>query len=84
MFGSSPPRKVFSKKNAIQIRSKSTGEQPRRSQSQQSRFATSLKSHPRTDVPPRIHSTPAEHLSQGEHLWEIAPVCQKSFKRLKL
>ena len=28
--------------------------------SQQSRFATLLKSHPRTDVPPRIRSTPAE------------------------
>ena len=40
---------------------------------QQSRFATLLKSHP------RIQSTLAEHL--GEHLWETAPVCQKSFKR---
>ena len=48
--------------------------------SQQSRFATLLKSHPHTDAPPRIQSTPAEHLSVGEHLWETARVCQKSFK----
>ena len=53
-------------------------------QSQQSRFATLLKSHPRTDVPPRIQSTPAEHLSLREHLWETALVCQNSFKRYKL
>ena len=51
--------------------------------SQQSRFATLLKSHPRTDVPPRIRSTPTEHLSTGEHLWGTASVCQKSFKSFK-
>ena len=28
---------------------------------QQSRFATLLKSHPRTDAPAKIRSTPAEH-----------------------
>ena len=52
--------------------------------SQQSRFATLLKSHPHTDVPPKIQSTPVEHLSLGEHLWETARVCQKSFKKYKL
>ena len=52
--------------------------------SQQSRFAALLKSHPRTDAPPRIQSTTTEHLSPGEHLWETAPVCLKSFKKYKL
>ena len=52
--------------------------------SQQGRFATLLKSHPSIDAPLRIQSTPAEHLSLGEHLWETAPVCQKSFKKYKL
>ena len=46
------------------------------------RFATLLKSHPRTDAPPRIQSTPAEHLSLGQHFWETAPVCQKNFEKL--
>ena len=40
--------------------------------------------HARTDAPPRIHSTPAEHLSPGKHIWGTASVCQKSFQRLKL
>ena len=31
-----------------------------KARSQQTHFATLLKSHPRTDVPPRIRSTPAE------------------------
>ena len=74
MFSSSPPE-VLSKKDAVQIRSKPTGE---------SRFTTLLKSHPRTDAPPRIQSTPAEYLSPGEPLWKTAPVYQKNFKRHKL
>ena len=36
-------------------------------QSQQSRFATLLKSNPRTDVPLKISNTPTEHPSPGEH-----------------
>ena len=52
--------------------------------SQQSHFATLLKSHPRTDTPPKIRSTSAEHLPLGEHLWGTASACQKTFKRLKL
>ena len=52
--------------------------------SQQSPFSTLLKSHPCADTPPRMHITPAKPLSPGEKLWEIAPVCQNSFKRPKL
>ena len=37
--------------------------------SQQSCFATLLKSHPRTDMPPKIHSTSTEHPPPGEDLW---------------
>ena len=77
MFRSSPPE-VFSKKDAAQIRSKPTGEQPRRS------AISKARSHPHTDAPPRIQSTPAEHLSLGDHLWETARVCQNSFKKYKL
>ena len=40
-------------------------------QSQRSRFATLLKSHPRTDAPPRIRSTLPEYLSLREHLWGL-------------
>ena len=43
--------------------------------SQQSRFATLLKSHPRTDTPPKILSTFAEHPPPGEHLWGTASTC---------
>ena len=49
--------------------------------SQQSHFATLLKSHPRTDTPPKIRSTSAEHPPLGEHLWETL---EGNFKRLKL
>ena len=80
MFRSSPPE-VFSKKDAVANPQENNRAE---AQSQQSRFGTLLKLHPRTDAPPGIHSTPAEHHSPGEHLWETAPVCQKSFKRLKL
>ena len=51
--------------------------------SQQSCSATLLKSHPCTDMPQKIYSTPAEH-PPGEHLWKTASACQKNFKRLKL
>ena len=51
---------------------------------QQSRFATLLKSHPHTDMRPKICSTSAEHPPLGEHLWGTASACQKNFKRLKL
>ena len=51
--------------------------------SQQSRFATLLKSHPRTDVPPENPQHTRRNLSPGEHLWGTASVCQKSFKSFK-
>ena len=35
-------------------------------QSQQSRFATLLKSHPRTDMLPKFRGTHAEHSPSGE------------------
>ena len=44
-------------------------------QSQQSLFATLLKSHPRTYMPPKIRSTPAEHPFQKQHLWRNFSVC---------
>ena len=53
-------------------------------QSQQSRLATLLKSHPRTDTPPKIPSTSAEQPPPGEHLWGTASACQKNFKKLRL
>ena len=74
MFRRTPPE-VFFKKYTPQTR---------RKRSQQSHFATLLKSDSCTDAPARIRSTPAEQLFPGEHLWETASVCQKSFKRFKL
>ena len=53
-------------------------------QPQQIRFATLLKSHPRTGTPSKIRSTSAEHPSPGEHIWGTASACQKNFKRLDL
>ena len=53
-------------------------------QSQQSRSATLLKSHSRTDTPPKIRSTSAEHPPPEELLWGTASARQKNFKILKL
>ena len=52
--------------------------------SQQSRFATLLKSHPRTDKSSKIRSTSAEHAYPGENQRETASACKKNFKRLKI
>ena len=49
---------------------------------QQNRFATLLKSHPRTETPQKICSTSAEHPSPGEHFWGTASACQNNFKYL--
>ena len=51
--------------------------------SQQSRFATLLKPHPRTDTPPKIRSTSADHLPPGVNLWGTASACQNNFKIMK-
>ena len=55
-----------------------------KAQSQQSCFATLLKSHPHTDMSLKIRSTSAEHPSPGEHLWGTASACQKNFEILEL
>ena len=47
---------------------------------QQSRFATLLKLHPRTDTPPKIYCTSAEHPILGEQIWRTASAFQKNFK----
>ena len=52
--------------------------------SQQSCFATLLKSHPRTDTPQKIRSTSPEHPLSGEHFWGTASACQKNLKDLNL
>ena len=83
MFRSSP-QEVFSKKTLHKYEANPQENNCVEARSQQSRFATLSKSHPHTDAPPRIQNTPAEHLSLGEHLWETARVCQKSFKKYKL
>ena len=70
--------------NRIRIYSKSKAKQPCRNAIQKSCISTSLKSHPRTDAPPKIHSIPVEPPSPEENLWGTASVCRKSFKRLKL
>ena len=82
MFRSSPPE-VFSWM-LYKYEANPQEDNPAEAQSQQSHFATLLKSHPCTDVPQRIHSTLAKQLSPGEHLWETLSVCQKKFIRLKL
>ena len=81
MFRSNPP-KVFSKKSAVKIRREPKVNNRAEARYQKIGFATLLKSHPCTDVPRRIHRTPAKHLFLGEHLWETVVVFQKSFERL--
>ena len=48
------------------------------------RFATLLKSHSRTDRPPKISSACTEHLPLGEHLRGTVSACRKKFKRFNL
>ena len=80
MFRSSPPE-VFSNKDTVQIRSKPTGEQTRRSATPAKPLCNFIAITPMHGCTPRIHITPAKHPSPGEHFWETAPVCQNSFKR---
>ena len=82
MFRSSPPE-VFSNKDTVQIRSEPTGEQTRRSAIPTKPLCNLIEITSMHGCAPRIHITPAKHLSAGEDFWETAPVCQKSFKRLK-
>ena len=83
MFRSSPPE-VFSNKDTVQIRSEPTGEQTRRSAIPTKPLCNFIEMTLMHEcAPENPHHTP-KHLSPGEHLWETAPVCQNSFKRLKL
>ena len=83
MFRSSPSE-VFSNKDTVQIRSEPTGEQTRRSAIPTKPLCNFIEITPMHGCAPKVHITPAKHLSPGEHLWETAPVCQNSFKRLRL
>ena len=83
MFRSSPPE-VFSKKDAVQILSKPTGEQPRRSAISTKPLCNFIEIAPTHRCVLENPKYTSEYLSLGEHLWETAPVCQKSFKRHKL
>ena len=49
-------------------------------QLQQSHFATLLKSHPHTNMPPKICSTSAEHPPPGENPWRTASACKRISK----
>ena len=84
LFRSSPPE-VFCKKDALQTRSKPTGEQQCRSAISTKLLCSFIKiTHPHTDTHPKIRSTLAEHPPPGEHLWGTASAYQKNFKRVKL
>ena len=83
MFRSSPPE-VLSNKDTVQIRSEPTEEQTRRSAIPTKPLSNFIEITPMHECAPRIHITSAKHLFPVEHLWEIAPVGQNSFKRLKL
>ena len=78
MFRSSPPE-VFSKKTLHKYEANPQENNRLEARSQQSRFATLSKSHPRTDAPPRIQNAPAEHLSLGEHLLGDCSCMSKEF-----
>ena len=60
MFRSSPPE-VFSRKMLCKHEAHPGESKRAEARSQQSRFATLLKSHPRTYAPPKICSTSAGH-----------------------
>ena len=79
MFRSSPSE-VFSKKGLCKHEANPQENNDAEARSQQSRFATLLKSHPRTDKPPKICSTSTEHPPLGEQLWGTASTCQKNLK----
>ena len=83
MFRSSPSD-VFSNKGSVQIRSEPIGEQTRRSAIPKKPLCNFTEITPMHGCAPKIHITPGKHLSPGEHFWKTAPLCQNSFKRLKL
>ena len=83
MFTSSPPEVFSNKKTVYKYEANPQENKRAETRSQQSRFATLLKSHSCTNALPKIHIIPAKYHSPGEHLWETAPVCQNSYKSLK-
>ena len=74
------PREVFSNKDTVQIQREPTGEQTRRSVILTKPLCNFIEIKSMHGCAPRIHTTPAKHVSPGE----TGPVCQNSFKRLKL
>ena len=83
MFRSSPPV-VFSNKDTVQIRRESTGEQMSRSAIAAKSLCNFIEITPMHEYAPENSYHTRKNLSPGEHIWETAPVCQNSFKRLKL
>ena len=83
MFRSSPPE-VFSNKNTVQMRKEPTREQMCRSAIPATPLCNFIEITPMHGRALRTHITPAKYLCLGEHLWKTAPLCQNSFKRLKL
>ena len=83
MFRTSPSD-VFSNKGSVQIRSEPTGEQTRRSAIPTNPLCNFIEITPMHRCVPKILITPAKHVSTREQLCETAPLCQISFKRLKL
>ena len=69
---------MFSKEDASRNEENPQENTNTEARSQQSCFATLLKSHPWTDPPPEIPSTSAEHSPPGEHLWRTDSACQKN------
>ena len=60
---------MFSKEDAPRNEENPQENTNAEAQSQQSHFATLLKSHPCTDMAPEIPSTSAEHPPGGENIW---------------
>ena len=67
----SSPQQVLSNEDAPRHEVNPQENTSTEARSQQSRFATLLKSHPCTDTPPEIPSTSAEYPPPVEHLWRI-------------
>ena len=74
------PREVFSNKDTVQTQREPTREQTRRSVILRKPLCNFTEIKSMRGCAPTIHITPAKHLSPGE----TGPVCQNSFKRLKL
>ena len=83
MFRSCPPE-GFSWKMLCQHKANPQEHNHPEVRSQQSCFATLLKSHLRTDATPKIHSTHAEYPPPGEHLWGLLLYVKRVLKDLNI